>query len=246
MSNSSLRTPPETEPATPAASVDAPKAQEENAAILRLIEQFEAWRDLNPDNDQVAQTFLDQAYEYHHGYGLEREIENLELTIEESLQCRQISVATHERIITAPNILERLTHFPQLSVDAKTGVRACHVLTLKRRQLDQARERALLDAASRLDRLLKKGVAPSQALTLPHPLDRPTLSWRIQESGSAQRYILGIKGVLEDARRTVRHYTELHRKQKGEPGFGLPPSGATGKAGVAKGPPASGATSTVR
>jgi hypothetical protein len=222
----------------PAAQVAPEKAGDFAKALDRLIEQFNDWRDLNEENEKVAQLFLDQAYLFHHGYGIEREIECLELTVSESAQCRSRAIV----FMTGPRADRP---FPELSVDASAGVRACALLTHKRAQLEAAREKALIDAAARLDRLLKKGVEPPEMLKSPLPKDRPTLSWRMAQGCSVQPFVLGLERVYKNATREVMG-TNMRPKWPGQPGYGkaghwLP----TVEEHKAEGPPAQTATSKV-
>lgn len=222
----------------PAAQVAPEKAGDFAKALDRLIEQFNDWRDLNEENEKVAQLFLDQAYLFHHGYGIEREIECLELTVSESAQCRSRAIV----FMTGPRADRP---FPELSVDASAGVRACALLTHKRAQLEAAREKSLIDAAARLDRLLRKGVEPPAMLQSPLPKDRPTLSWRMAQGGSVQPFVLGLERVYKNATREVMG-TNMRPKWPGQPGYGkaghwLP----TVEEHKAEDPPAQAATSKV-
>ncbi len=207
-------------------------------ALDHLIEQFNDWRDLNEENEKVAQLFLDQAYLFHHGYGIEREIECLELTVSESAHCRSRAIV----YMCGP----REGHgFPEMSVDASAGVRACALLTHKRAQLEAAREKALIDAAARLDRLLKKGVEPPAMLQSPLPKDRPTLSWRMTQGCSVQPFVLGLERVYKNVTPAARPLAK-QSKWPGQPGYGkaghwLP----TVEQHKAEGPPAQTATSKV-
>jgi hypothetical protein len=222
----------------PAAQAAPEKAGDFAKALDRLIEQFNDWRDLNEENEKVAQLFLDQAYLFHHGYGIEREIECLELTVSESAQCRSRAIV----FMTGPRADRP---FPELSVDASAGVRACALLTHKRAQLEAAREKSLIDAAARLDRLLRKGVEPPAMLQSPLPKDRPTLSWRMAQGGSVQPFVLGLERVYKNATREVMG-TNMRPKWPGQPGYGkaghwLP----TVEEHKAEDPPAQAATSKV-
>lgn len=222
----------------PAAQVAPEKAGDFAKALDRLIEQFNDWRDLNEENEKVAQLFLDQAYLFHHGYGIEREIECLELTVSESAQCRSRAIV----FMTGPRADRP---FPELSVDASAGVRACALLTHKRAQLEAAREKSLIDAAARLDRLLRKGVEPPAMLQSPLPKDRPTPSWRMAQGGSVQPFVLGLERVYKNATREVMG-TNMRPKWPGQPGYGkaghwLP----TVEEHKAEDPPAQAATSKV-
>lgn len=239
MSNADLRS-----IETPQATA-APQPQPEDAAIERILNQLDDWRELNESNEEVAQTLLDQAYEFHHGYGIEREIEMLELTVEESAQCRLRSVAAHY-VISDRKSDRHVSSLVDITVSVAEGVRASRLLSLKRRELEVARERALLDAAARLDRLLKRGITPMGMTATPLPMDRPTLSWRITQSGSVQDYVLGLKGKIKNGTRRTNDAGSI-TKLRGTPGFGLAGSlklpTTTAKAGTA--PPAQAATSTV-
>ncbi len=222
----------------PAEQAAPEKAGDFAKALDRLIEQFNDWRDLNEENEKVAQLFLDQAYLFHHGYGIEREIECLELTVSESAQCRSRAIV----FMTGPRADRP---FPELSVDASAGVRACALLTHKRAQLEAAREKSLIDAAARLDRLLRKGVEPPAMLQSPLPKDRPTLSWRMAQGGSVQPFVLGLERVYKNATREVMG-TNMRPKWPGQPGYGkaghwLP----TVEEHKAEDPPAQAATSKV-
>lgn len=222
----------------PAAQAAPEKAGDFAKALDRLIEQFNDWRDLNEENEKVAQLFLDQAYLFHHGYGIEREIECLELTVSESAQCRSRAIV----FMTGPRADRP---FPELSVDASAGVRACALLTHKRAQLEAAREKSLIDAAARLDRLLRKGVESPAMLQSPLPKDRPTLSWRMAQGGSVQPFVLGLERVYKNATREVMG-TNMRPKWPGQPGYGkaghwLP----TVEEHKAEDPPAQAATSKV-